>query len=104
MLALYSAALDTRVDTTAVSGYFGPRGRIWEQPLDRNVTGLLERFFDVDLATMVAPRSIHIDSYSYPQIGLLSEGGAPAILQRPDHEKFFGQFIAYTQIVNKGGY
>jgi hypothetical protein len=53
MLALYSGALETRLDATAVSGYFGPRTQIWEQPIDRNVFGLLEQFQDADLAAMV---------------------------------------------------
>ena len=56
MLALYAGALDTRIDATCVSGYFGPRERIWEQPIDRNVFGLLEQFGDAELAAMVAPR------------------------------------------------
>ncbi len=41
---MYASALDTRIDACCVSGYFGPREKIWEQPLDRNVFGLLEEF------------------------------------------------------------
>src|SRR5438552_4048865 len=41
MLALYAGALDTRIRSVAVCGYFGNRQRIWEQPIDRNVFGLL---------------------------------------------------------------
>ncbi len=81
MIALYAGALDTRIDSTCVSGYFSTRERIWEQPLDRNVFGLLEQFGDADLAAMVAPRNLIVDVASYPQVSLPSEGGAPAVLQ-----------------------
>ena len=82
MLALYASALDTRIDVTCVSGYFGPRERIWEQPIDRNVFGLLEQFGDAELCAMIAPRRLVVDSSSYPQISLPSEGGAPAVLKQ----------------------
>ncbi|MCA9017177.1 MAG: dienelactone hydrolase family protein, partial [Planctomycetaceae bacterium] len=39
-LALYAAALDPRIDSAAVCGYFGPRQLLWEEPADRNVFGL----------------------------------------------------------------
>ena len=82
MLALYAGALDTRIDATCVSGYFGPRERIWEQPIDRNVFGLLEQFGDADVCAMVAPRSLVVDLSSYPELTLPSEGGAPAVLKQ----------------------
>src|SRR5438067_13943321 len=40
MIALYAGALDTRIGTVCVSGYFGNRNKVWEQPIDRNVFGL----------------------------------------------------------------
>jgi dienelactone hydrolase len=83
MLALYAAALDTRIDACCASGYFGPRERIWEQPLDQNVFGLLEQFGDAELAAMVYPRLLVLESRSYPTLTLPSEGGAPAKLHRP---------------------
>ena len=36
-----------------MSCYFGNRNHIWEQPIDRNVFGLLEQFGDAELATIV---------------------------------------------------
>jgi dienelactone hydrolase len=80
MLALYAGALDTRIDATCVSGYFGPRERIWEQPIDRNVFGLLEQFGDGELAAMVAPRALGVEALGYPKLTLPSEGGAPSVL------------------------
>ena len=35
MIALYAGALDPRINTVGVSGYFGPRENIWEQPIWR---------------------------------------------------------------------
>jgi len=33
LLAFYSAALDSRIDAAMVSGYFGPREQLWEEPI-----------------------------------------------------------------------
>src|SRR4030095_1976581 len=43
LLALYAASVDARIDAACVSGYFDDRRRIWEEPIDRNVFGLLEQ-------------------------------------------------------------
>lgn len=80
MLALYAGALDTRIDATTISGYFGPRERIWEQPIDRNVFGLLEQFGDAELVTMIAPGTALIQKSLGPKISIPSDGGAPAEL------------------------
>src|SRR5262249_5128125 len=80
MLALHSAALDTRIGTTCVSGYFGDRRRIWQEPIDRNVFGLLDAFGDAELAAMVVPRILQIDIVKGPELTLPSQGGAPANL------------------------
>ena len=68
LIALYSAALDTRVKATIVSGYFGPRERLWEEPIYRNVFGLLERFGDAELASLVAPRRLVIEYCEAPKV------------------------------------
>jgi len=41
LIALYSAAVDTRIQATAVSGYFQSRQEVWREPSYRNVWGLL---------------------------------------------------------------
>jgi dienelactone hydrolase len=82
MLALYAGALDTRIKATCVSGYFGSRNTIWEQPIDRNVFGLLEQFGDAELASMILPRALAVDGGDAPELTLPSEGGAPARLFR----------------------
>jgi dienelactone hydrolase len=61
LLALYAAAVDTRIDAALVSGYFDRRGRVWEEPIDRNVWSLLERFGDAEIASLVLPRHLVVE-------------------------------------------
>ena len=83
MLALYAGALDTRIDAVCVSGYFENRHGIWQQPIDRNVFGLLTQFGDAELASMIAPRNLLVDLALGPQLTLPGQGGAPATLAGP---------------------
>ncbi len=84
MLALYAAALDSRIDAVVVSGHFDCRQSIWRQPIDRNVFGLLERFGDAELAAMIHPRTVVIEACRGPELELPGKGGAPAVLESPD--------------------
>jgi dienelactone hydrolase len=68
LLALYAAALDPRIAATAVSGYFGPRESLWQEPIYRNVFGLLEQYGDAELAALVAPRALCVEHCPQPQI------------------------------------
>jgi dienelactone hydrolase len=68
LLALYSAALDERIKVAAVSGYFGPRERLWEEPIYRNIWGLLKDFGDKELAMMVLPRTLIVDDVPGPKV------------------------------------
>lgn len=84
MLALYCGALDTRLDLVGVSGYFEPREIIWQQPIDRNVFGLLEQFGDAELATLIAPRKLVVEAARGPEVELPpGQGGAPGTLTTP---------------------
>lgn len=84
MLALYAAALDTRISGACISGYFEPREEIWQQPIDRNVFGLLEQFGDAELASMVAPRPLLVEAARGPELTIPpGKGGAPAQLSTP---------------------
>jgi cephalosporin-C deacetylase-like acetyl esterase len=62
LLALYAAAIDGRIDSTLVSGYFQQREEIWREPIYRNVWGLLTEFSDAEIASMVAPRRLVIEA------------------------------------------
>ncbi len=82
-LALFAATVDTRVQAVCVSGHFGPRERIWSEPIHRNVHGLLTHFGDAQLAAMVAPRSLVIDAVPGPTVTIAGDGGAPGVLDGP---------------------
>jgi len=60
MIALYAGALDNRIDEVDVFDYFDNRSNMWEEPIDRNVFGRLERFGDAQLAAMIFPRKLRI--------------------------------------------
>jgi dienelactone hydrolase len=66
LLALYSAAIDPRIDGALVSGYFQPRRRVWDEPIDRNIWSLLERFGDAEIASLVIPRTLVIEHSVIP--------------------------------------
>jgi dienelactone hydrolase len=68
LIALYSAALDERIQSAVVSGHFGPRERLWEEPIYRNVWGLLRDFGDKELALMILPRTLIIEDVPGPKI------------------------------------
>jgi dienelactone hydrolase len=66
LIAFYAAAIDTRIDGALVSGYFDRRGRVWEEPIDRNIWSLLERFSDAEIAALVLPRHLVIEHADVP--------------------------------------
>lgn len=74
LLALYAAALDSRIDSVLVSGYFQSRQNLWQEPIDRNLFGLLERFGDAEIAGMIAPRGFIVEHSRAPEW----EGPPPA--------------------------
>lgn len=67
-MALYSAAVDSRIDVAAVSGYFQSRQNVWQEPLYRNVWTLLHEFGDAELATLIAPRRLVVEASRGPEI------------------------------------
>jgi len=75
LLAQYSGAVDTRISATWVGGYFGPRENLWEEPIYRNVWALLCEFGDSDLASLIAPRGLVIETGRAPEVA-----GPPAPL------------------------
>ena len=62
LIALYSAALDARVEATLVSGYFQARTELWKEPIYRDLWGLLREFGDAELASLIAPRPLVIEA------------------------------------------
>ena len=74
LLALHSAALDPRIASTLVCGYFEQREAIWREPIYRNVFGLLEDFGDAELVGLIAPRRLVIEPCRVPGVD-----GPPAV-------------------------
>jgi dienelactone hydrolase len=68
LLALYSAAIDTRIEATVVSGYFQAREEVWKEPIYRDVWGLIREFGDAELAGMIAPRTLIIEASQGPEV------------------------------------
>jgi len=84
MEALFAAALDTRIQVCGVSGFFGPREKSWQEPIERNFFGLLRDFGAAELAALTAPRALLVIPESGPVVVLEGNGGAPAELRFPD--------------------
>jgi cephalosporin-C deacetylase-like acetyl esterase len=76
LLALYSAAIDTRIDAALVSGYFQPREDVWQEPIYRNVWALLREFGDAEIASLIAPRGLVVEGAGCPE-----SAGPPAVRQ-----------------------
>ena len=84
LLALYAGALDPRIGSVCVSGYFSSRQDLWQEPIYRNVFGLLEQFGDAELATMIAPRRLVIEAARGPELVVPpGTGGGPGRLVTP---------------------
>lgn len=92
LISFYAAALDPRISTACVSGYFDSRQNIWQEPIDRNLFGLLEQFGDAELASLIAPRNLIVESCEGPGLVLPGGKGAPARLETPDLERVQREF------------
>ena len=68
LIAFYSAAADTRIQAAAVSGYFQSRQEVWREPIYRNVWGLLHEFGDAEIASLIAPRPLIIETSRGPEV------------------------------------
>ena len=111
LIAFYAAALDTRIDAALVSGCFGPRERVWEEPIYRNVFGLLHEFGDAEIASLIAPRSLVVEHSDAPKVDGPPaaregrSGAAPGKLTTPDYSSvesevkrakaFFGESLSF---------
>ncbi len=87
LIAFHAAAADERISAVTVSGYFGPRTGVWQQPIYRNIWTQLRGFRDIDLAALIAPRQLIIEAAPCPEVnGPPAEqagrrGAAPGVIQ-----------------------
>lgn len=93
LLALHAGALDERIDAVCVSGYFAPREAVWQEPIERNVFGLLEQFGDAELASLIAPRALVVEAARGPEVVVAAgTGAAPGRLTTPTLEAVQAEF------------
>ena len=83
LITQYAAAVDTRIDAACVSGYFDSRQNIWQEPIDRNVFGLLEQYGDAELVSLIAPRQFIVDAARGPEVTIPGGRGAPSRVVTP---------------------
>ena len=109
LIAFYAAAADTRIDATLVSGYFGSRQMVWEEPLDRTVWGLLKEFGDAEIATLIAPRALVVENSAAPQFSGppdvpdgWREAAAPGVIITPSFTSVSAEFKRIETLVHTG--
>ncbi|MEZ5356073.1 MAG: hypothetical protein R2762_25850 [Bryobacteraceae bacterium] len=83
LIALHAAALDARIRTALISGYYGPREGLWREPVYRNVWGLLEAYGDADIAAMMKPRRLLIEPARTPETPGRAPDAAPGVILTP---------------------
>jgi dienelactone hydrolase len=89
LLAQYAAAVDTRIAVAVVSGSFGPREKLDEEPIYRNAWGLLTEFGDAEVVQLIFPRPTLIEAASFksvsgPAARAGRAGAAPGKIQAAD--------------------
>lgn len=110
LLAFYAAALDARINGALVCGYFQPRENLWQEPIYRNVWGLLREFGDAEIASLIAPRSLVIEAAKAPEVAGppavkpgRSGGAAPGKIVSPGPDDVRREFARATALVQKLG-
>ncbi len=98
LIGLYAGALDQRVQSVAVCGYFGSRQDLWQEPLDRNVFGLLQHFGDAELAGLIWPRTLIVEASRGPEQTWSGGRGAPARLVSPPQAEVADQWQRAEQL------
>ncbi len=80
LIAMHAAALDSRIKISCISGYFGSIENTWQQPIDRNVFGLLNEFGDAGLGVLISPQKLIVETGVGPSTQFAGGRGAPAQL------------------------
>jgi hypothetical protein len=75
LIAFYAAALDSRIQAVLVSGYFDSRQQLAEEPIYRNLFGLLTDFGDAEIATLITPRALVVEYSALPRSMALRKPG-----------------------------
>jgi dienelactone hydrolase len=117
LVALLSGALDTRIHATVVSGYAGPREDLWQEPIYRNIWGVLREFGGAELTLLFSPRRAitiehadwpHVEGPPAPHQG--RGGAAPGRLQTPDARAVLDElerrreYRSFAHVSGRSGY
>ncbi|HZK65676.1 MAG TPA: alpha/beta hydrolase family protein [Puia sp.] len=108
LLSLYAAALDQRISSTLVSGYFDAREKLWQEPIYRNVFGLLTHFSDAEIAVMAWPRPLIVEYAKGPEISGPPpvtddrSGASPGIITTPGFTSSQAEFNRAKALVPAG--
>lgn len=97
LIAFYSAAVDSRIDATLVSGYFSSRQNLGSEPIYRNIWAFLHEFGDAELATLIAPRSLIVEHSPFPKVE--ENKGS---LQTPDIQTVLEEFNRIDTLLQPG--
>jgi dienelactone hydrolase len=110
LLALYASAMDTRISSAFVSGYFNNRNELWTEPIYRNIWGLLKYFGDAELAVMNWPRPLVIEYAKAPEIAGppaasqgRSSGAAPGKIVMPSFSSVSEEVKRAENMLPQGG-
>ncbi|MCA9039645.1 MAG: hypothetical protein KDA65_04780 [Planctomycetaceae bacterium] len=108
LLALYSGAIDERIDQTICEGYFSAREDIWKEPIYRNIWGQLTKYGDAQIAGMIAPRKLVLLQGEAPEVDgppLPATGhhatAAPGQIKSPTEESFQKEYRLARQYFEK---
>ena len=87
LIALHAAAIDTRISSALVSGYFNSSESVWDEPVYRNVWSRLKQFGNAEVAALIAPRSLVLEHSEFPKVT-----GHKGELKTPEFEDVKSEF------------
>lgn len=98
LLALYAGAIDGRVKSTLVSGYFENRKDIYQEPIYRNTFGIFKEMGDAEIAALHAPGFLTLEHCEFPEVSgppaarAGRSGAAPGAIRTPDFSEVEAEY------------
>ena len=94
-VAMYAAALDDRFSHAFISGAFASRATAWEEPIYRNLFGLLPDHGDAEVAALIYPRPLLLEHTAFPEVK--EQKGA---LATPPYAEVEAEFQRIAKVLN----
>ncbi len=89
-----------QVRAVLIRGFFGPRERMWQEPVDRNIFRFLKYFGCAELAVMAAPTALIIETtQGSPHTVSPGLGGAPGEARTPTVDEARAELDRATRLV-----